>query len=114
MKIYHVAPKGLTGLKSLYEQFGEAAYDMYVERWPDANELAFAHAHYIHCHNTINEAVDYMQYNGDDDSVVYVVDVDDDLVCWDNLEYKHPVIEHSYDINVIKEIENKTGGYENE
>ena len=76
-------------LLSLYEVYGDAAYEMYAERWPDARELAIYHAHYVHCHATLVEAVKYQsEYGGQ----ILEIETDELDVFIDRLEYPHPCV----------------------
>jgi hypothetical protein len=60
--IYHVTPKWDGGdLKSLKEQYGDNAYDVFVERWPEAERIAWEHIDYVHCFATREEAEYYLR-----------------------------------------------------
>jgi len=88
--IYHVC-KNWDGcnLKSLYKQYGNQAYDIFLEKWPDAGELAEYHIHYIHCHFTLDEAKEHQAEHG---GQIIAIDVEYLEVVIDNLEYPHPMI----------------------
>jgi len=105
--IYHVAPADHSGnILSLYAQHGDAAYEMYADRWPEAGELAQYHAHYIHCYDSLDDARAHAEQHG---GKVYEIDEDalvEDMVEIerDNLEFDHPMIRDEISAEYIKEV----------
>ena len=86
--IYHVAPTDHEGdLLSLYAQFGDEAYDLYLERWPESGGLGLYHAHMVHCYATLDEAREHVN-----DGRIYAIDDADLDVEIDDLEFPHPVV----------------------
>lgn len=94
MKLYHVAQSwDGQDLESLYQQYGDDAYNMYLEHWPEAGGLQEYHVHYVHLHKTLDEAREYQQEFGGE--ILVVVLPDDEVDGWvetDDLEYPHPVV----------------------
>ena len=88
--IYHVCKNwDRCNLKSLYEQYENQAYEMFLEKWPEASELVEYHVHYIHCHFTLDEAREYQaEYGGQ----IIAIDTDNLEVVIDKLEYSHPMV----------------------
>lgn len=87
-KLYHVAKNYDGGdLLSLYEQFGDEAYDMFAERWTDAGELGVYHVHMVHLFETLAEAQDWSAECGGDVLEIETVDLD---ITIDKLEKGHP------------------------
>ena len=88
--IYHVCRDwDGNNLQSLYEQYGDQAYDIFLSKWPDAGELAEYHVHYIHCHSALDEAKEYQaEYGGQ----IIAIDAEYLDVIIDNLEYPHPMV----------------------
>jgi len=99
---YHVAPDTYrigTTLESLHAIHGDAAYDMYAKRWPDAGTLGFIHAHYVHLHATLADAQAYVEDFG---GIILSVTLDEDIkVIIDQDEYPHPMVEDSIPANMI-------------
>jgi len=99
-RYYHVAADwNGQNLESLYAQYGDDAYDMYLDRWPESENLGTYHAHVIHLHSTIEEARDY--------AVVYggqVLEIDGRYleIDIDTHEYDHPVSQHTIPASAIK------------
>jgi hypothetical protein len=88
--IYHVAPTDHTGdLLSLYAQHGDAAYDLFSERWPDAGGLCHYHPHYVHCYDTLAEAMEHVEAWGGKVYAIQCAEVD---VERDSLEFDHPMV----------------------
>ena len=58
---YHVAGNDYRGgdILSLYARMGDAAYDEFANRWPEAAEMAFAHAHYVFLYQDRSDADDH-------------------------------------------------------
>ena len=46
-------------LQSLHRRLGDEAYDVFVERWPDAGDLGQYHAHEIFFYETHEDALDH-------------------------------------------------------
>lgn len=94
MKLYHVCNNwDNKDLESLYKQYGNEAYDIYAERWPEAGELAQAHIDYIHLYDTLEEAQEHAEnFSGE----ILVVEFDPDNleieVERDKLEFNHPMV----------------------
>lgn len=89
--IYHVAPAHHEGpLLSLARQHGTEAGDIYCERWPEADAaLGAYHAEYIHCYDTLEQAVEHAEVYG---GVVLEIDESDLDVVRDTLEFDHPMV----------------------
>jgi len=89
--VYHVAPEGHQGdLLSLHAQHGDEAYDIYLDRWPESQDLGTYHAHVIHCYATRAEAEEHAVAFGGD---VLEIDTADLEVRIDALEFPHPVVD---------------------
>ena len=89
-KYYHVCADGWDGedLESLYTIYGEKAYDMFQEKWPETGDMCFTHAHMVHMHLTLDDAVEYQgEYGGE---IVEISTEDLDIII-DYEEYPHPV-----------------------
>jgi len=101
--MYHVAPSDHTGdLASLYSQHGDAAYDMYAKRWPDAGDLAQYHAHYVHLYDSLADAHMHASVHG---GKIYRVLPDDLLVVErDALEFDHPMVRNGIPVEWLEEI----------
>jgi hypothetical protein len=103
---YHVTAKwDGQDLESLYDRYGEKAYDMYADRWPDAEELAYAHAHIIHLHATEAKTKEYAEVYGGE--ILIINDRDNDLdVEIDGLEKgaRHPVCRQTIDKHYISRL----------
>ena len=103
MKCYHVT-KEWDGqdLESLYAIYGDEAYDIYAEKWPEAGELAQAHAHVVHLHASIDEAKGFAAEFGGE---ILEIDAPEDYeIEIDSLEYDHPVCRHEIEKNSIRRI----------
>ena len=94
--IYHVAPADWDGgdIESLHCQHGDDAYDMYVERWPEAAGLQFEHAHFVHCYSDLADAQDHADEFG---GVVLTLDAaameeDGIEIETDRIEFPHPIV----------------------
>lgn len=61
MDLYHVVGDGWDGkeLLSLHDQYGDDAYDIFAERWPEADGLGIYHAHRIFFYDTLADAQDH-------------------------------------------------------
>lgn len=91
-KYYHVVDKYDGGdLESLYHRYGDAAYDMYLERWPESGNLSQYHAHNIHLYDSLEEAQKHSAYFGGD--VLEIIPDDALEVTIDTLEFPHPIVE---------------------
>ena len=103
--IYHVAPAGHNGnLESLHQQHGEDAYEIYAERWPEAGELGQYHTRYVHCYETLEEAMNHPV-----EGKIYAIDVEalnDDFieVEIDRLEFPHPMVRDEIPAKYITEV----------
>ena len=92
---YHVCRDEWDGgdLISLHQQEGEAAYQIYAERWPEAGELAQYHVHYVHLYETLDEAKEHQaNYGGE----ILRIDGEPEEIGIesDDLEFPHPVVKH--------------------
>lgn len=100
--LYHVAKDYDGGdLQSLYEQHGNDAYDMYIDKWPEAGELVFYHVHYIHLHNSLDDAQEFVDEFGGE---ILVIDDADLTVERDNLEYDHPIVRDTIPAEYIRRL----------
>ena len=89
--LYHVATDYDGGdLNSLYNQYGNDAYDMFAERWPESDNLGQYHAHYVHLHDNMQDAQGFAATYGGEILIIDATDLD---VKIDNLEYRHPIVE---------------------
>lgn len=87
-KLYHVAKNYDGGaLVSLYAQFGDQAYDIFAERWPDAGELGVYHVHSVHLFETYAEAQAYADECGGEILEINPEGLD---ITVDKLEKGHP------------------------
>ena len=78
-------------LQSLYAQYGDEAYVMYADKWPDSGNLSQVHAHVIHLHPSIDDAQKYAdQYGG----MILTIDDNGLDITIDDYEYPHPVCKH--------------------
>jgi hypothetical protein len=60
--LYHVVGSAYhdgDGLKSLYSQHKDDAYDIFDSRWPDNNGLGHYHAHYIFFYDNLEDAKEH-------------------------------------------------------
>ncbi len=99
---YHVA-KDWDGeaIESLYDQYGDEAYDIYAEKWPEAGELAQYHAHVVHLYADRKQAEEHADTFGGD--VLVIDDQDDELeITIDTLEFGHPVCNHEIDACYVR------------
>lgn len=98
--IYHVAQDGWDGadLLSLYAQYRDDAYDQYAERWPDAGELCYEHAHYVHCHASLSDATAFQADHGGD---LLIISLDEDDIVMDVAEYPHPMVRDAIPAHAI-------------
>lgn len=100
---YHVTPHWDGGdLESLYALHGDAAYDMYADRWPDAGALAQYHVHVVHLYASYEAAAAHVDYYGG--QLLTIVDPDDDLpIHIDDLEegLPHPVSRESIPAQMV-------------
>ena len=66
--LYHVVGSNYhdgDGLKSLYKQHKDDAYDIFDSRWPDNNGLGHYHAHYIFFYDNLEDAQEHaMEFGG--------------------------------------------------
>lgn len=65
---------------------------MYAARWPEAGELGQAHAHYVHCYATLEDA-----RNHTTDGKIYEIDTDAPAEGYidvevDTYEFEHPMV----------------------
>jgi hypothetical protein len=66
-KLYHVvSPQHEPGapLRSLYSQYGDAAYDLFAEKWPEAGNLNQEHAHRVFFYDNLAEAQSHAKQFG--------------------------------------------------
>jgi RNA:NAD 2'-phosphotransferase (TPT1/KptA family) len=105
--IYHVAPQEHQGaILSLYALHGDEAYEMYATRWPEAGELAQYHAHYVHCHDSLDDAREHVEQHG---GKIYEINAEamaEDLieVERDRLEFDHPMVRGEIPAEYIREV----------
>lgn len=101
--LYHVANKwDGQKLESLYNQIGEEAYEEYANKWPEAAELAQEHAHYVHCYETLEDALNHKQEFGGE---VLKIELDEFVeVEIDNLEFAHPMVRDEIDADLISRV----------
>jgi hypothetical protein len=102
-KIYHVAPKNHEGdLLSLYAQYGDAAREMFVERWEGSEDYADIHADFVHCYASLDEALSHLH-----EGKIYEIDVaamEDDYIEIerDVIEFDHPMVRDKIPAEYIK------------
>lgn len=100
---YHVAPEGHNGdLKSLYYQYGQEAYSIFCERWPEAGNIGDYHVHYVHLYDTLDQARLHPH-----EGIIYAVDLatmeaDGYEIERDDLEFGHPVVRDMIEARYLK------------
>ena len=100
--MYHVVKHWDGGdLLSLYQQIGDAAYEGYAEKWPEAGELGQYHIHYIHLHATLEQAREFAEEFGGE---ILEISADDLDIEMDRLEYPHPMVRDCIPAEYIKRI----------
>jgi hypothetical protein len=101
--MYHVVIKDWDGddLLSLYQQIGDAAYEEYAEKWPEAGELGQYHVHYVHLHATLDQAREFVEEFGGEILEVNTEDLD---IVIDNLEYPHSMVRDRIPAEYVKRI----------
>jgi hypothetical protein len=93
MIAYHVCGSIIEGdLLSLYALHGEAAYDMYIERWADSGNLGQYHAHWVHLYDNLADAIKHQHELG---GYIYQVDLSELDYRVDTLEFPHPMVRDS-------------------
>ena len=103
--IYHVAPADWDGdIESLHYQHGDDAYDMYVERWPEAAGMQFEHTQFVHCYSDLEAAEDHADEFG---GVVLTIDAaamteDGIEIETDRIEFPHPIVRDVIPARYIK------------
>ena len=85
-------------LESLYDRYGEGAYEMYAKKWPDSANLAQVHAHVVHLHSTLRKAWEYQQEYGGEILRIDGTGLDIEM---DSYEYPHPVCKEPIPVNSI-------------
>ncbi len=83
--LYHVVGDGYQEgqpLRSLYDQHGDNAYDMFAEKWPEAGDAALDHPHRIFFYDTEEAARDHAEEFGG-----RVVKVDPSLIDDESLRF---------------------------
>ena len=105
-KFYHVTEKwdGYE-LESLQAQYGDNALDVFVERWPEAENLAYEHSNRIHMFDNIADALDFKTETKS--SQILEISLDDErkdeiFFMIDELEFNHPVACASIPAEYIK------------
>ena len=89
-KMYHVCPEwNGDDLLSLYEQLGEEAYGVFARKHEIDNKLGIGNAHFVHCHYTVEEAVEYKRVFG---GQILEIDASKLEVKHDCIEYPHPMV----------------------
>ena len=92
MKLYHVVENYDGGdLLSLYEQYGDRAYELFLDKWPESGELGHYHAHYIHLYSSVDDA----RKSGIYGEILEIDIPDTEIQCLleiDTLEFPHPMI----------------------
>ncbi len=89
-KIYHVCPAwDGDDLLSLYEQLGNEAYDVFYQKYELENGLGLDHAHFVHCHYTLEEAKEYQRIWG---GQILEIDASELEIKHDCIEYPHPMV----------------------
>ena len=102
MKFYHVTKNWDGGdLESLYDREGDEAYEIFAERWPEAGGLADNHINLIHLHDNLSDAERFVRDFGGE---ILEIELDEDAVEIDNLEYPHPVSRYTIDAEYIKKV----------
>jgi hypothetical protein len=64
-----------------------AAIETYLERWPEAGELALEHVHWVHMYDSLDQAKDHViEYGGE------ILEISDEItVARDRCEFDHPM-----------------------
>jgi len=73
-------------LKSLYQQHGDDAYDMFAEKWPEAGDATLSHPHRIFFYETEEAARDHADTFGGRVMKVDPSQIDDEFLRFDTEE----------------------------
>ena len=102
MKYYHVTQSWDGGdLESLYNREGDDAYEIFAKRWPESGGMAYNHINLIHLHDNISDAERFVRDFGGE---ILEIELEEDDVEIDDLEYPHPVSRYPIDSYNIRRL----------